>query len=295
MAKSLGQIHNVNVRAGPFTAIGQKYDIDLPGELTEQLQRMVRAGTFHKLVGLDMTAEFPGLTSGQSAQVSGRLRYYVPTRGRCEAFRSAFRSMAEVMKSQGISMRDNKMYDFRAPLNEEAVISTFRNRATLDGTTGLALNHTTTSGASIFGVHNESVQPISTTAAGNVFSSGFDTILQGSGGTDFVLNDVLPFTGNPMNASTEYEEIPFTLNYSAAAAGQSGNVDIFQWRPDPALYVAVLCGQLQIVIDTIDNFSTQGVVLEVSAQVSGWKSIMGNPDRKKRSSKSSKKVTKKEA
>lgn len=72
MAKSLGMIHNVNLRAGPFTAINQRYNIDLPGELTDQLQRMVRCGTFHKLVGLDMTAEFTGLTS-QSATVSGRI------------------------------------------------------------------------------------------------------------------------------------------------------------------------------------------------------------------------------
>lgn len=290
MAKSLGQIHNVNFRAGPFANVNEKYNLDLPGELTDQLQRMVRAGTFHKLVGLDITAEFTGLTA-QSATVSGRIRYYTPTRGRCEAFRSAFRSMAEVMKSQGISMRDNKMYDFRAPLNNDATLNTFNNRATLDGTNGLALRHDSISGASIFGVHNESVQPISTTSAGNVFSSGFDTILQGSGGTDFVLNDALPFTGNPMNASEEYEEIPFTLSYLPTTGSPSyyaGQVDMFSYRPDPALYLAIMCGQLQIVIDDLQLGSgTASVTLEVSAQVAGWKSIMGSPDRKKKSGKKS--------
>lgn len=288
MAKSLGQIHNVNLRAGPFTAVNQRYNIDLPGELTDQLQRMVRAGTFHKLVGLDMTAEFTGLTS-QSATVSGRIRYFTPTRGRCEAFRAAFRSMAEVMKTQGISMRDNKMYDFRAPINNDATLNTFNNRATLDGTNGLALTHPSVPGASIFGVHNEGVQPTSTTSAGDVFTSGFDTILQGSGGTDFVLNDTLPFTGNPMNASEEYEEIPFTLSYiptTGSPSYYSGQVDMFSFRPDPALYLAILCGQLQIVIDTLDlGTGTPSVTLEVSAQVAGWKSIMGSPDSKKRSSK----------
>lgn len=286
MAKSLGQIHNVNLNAGPFTAVNQRYNIDLPGELTEQLQRMVRAGTFHKLVGLDMTAEFSGL-GAQSATVSGKIRYFTPTRGRCEAYRAAFRSMAEVMKTQGISMRDNKMYDFRAPINNEATLNTFRNRATLDGTNGLALTHPSVPGASIFGVHNEGVQPTSTTSAGDVFTSGFDTILQGSGGTDFVLNDALPFTGNPMNASEEYEEIPFTLSYIPTTGGPSyysGQVDMFSFRPDPALYLAIMCGQLQIVIDTLDLGSgTASVTLEVSAQVAGWKSIMGNPDSKKRS------------
>ena len=292
MAKSLGQIHNVNLRAGPFTAVNQKYHIDLPGELTDQLQRMVQAGTFHKLVGLDMTAEFTGLSS-QSATVSGRIRYFTPTRGRCEAFRSAFRSMAEVMKTQGISMRDNKMYDFRAPLSNDTTLNTFKNRATLDGTNGLALVHDSISGCSIFGVHNEGVQPTSTTAAGSVFTSGFDTILQGSGGTDFVLDDALPFTGNPDNASEEFEEIPFTLSYQPSTGSPSyypGQVDSFSFRPDPALYLAILCGQLEIVIDTLDLGSgTASVTLEVSAQVAGWKSIMGSPDKKRRSRRTMKK------
>lgn len=281
MAKSLGQIHNVNFRAGTFSAVNEKYNLDLPGQLTDQLQRMVRAGTFHKVVGIDLTAEFPGLTT-QGASVSGMIRYYAPTRGRCEAYRSAFKSMAEVMKTQGISMRDNAMYDFRAPLNAETALNTFDNQATLDGTNGLALYNTAVTGASIFGVHNEGVQPTSTTAAGSVFTSGFDTILQGSGGTDFVLNDTLPFTGNHMNASEEYEEIPFTLAFIPSEIGSAGQTVKFEFRPDPALYIAVMCGQMQIVIDELNLVNSSGVVLEVSVQVAGWKSIMGNPDKKRR-------------
>lgn len=288
MAKSLGQIHTVNQRAGPFTALNQRWNVDLPGELTDQLQRMVRAGTFHKLVGIDMTMEFSSLPAA-AASVSGRIRYFAPTRGRCEAFRGAFRSMAEVMKTQGIKMRDNALYDFRVPLNEEATLNTFNNQATLDGTNGLTLVNSITTGASVFGVHNEGVQPVSTTAAGDIYTSGFDTILQGSGGTDFVLNDALPFTGNHLEASEEYEEIPFTLSYQPATGSPSyypANTEMFSFRPDPALYVAILCGQLQIVIDEIDlPAGTPSVTLEVAAQVSGWKSIMGNPDKKKRSSK----------
>lgn len=295
MAKSLGLIHNVNFRAGPFTAVNQHYNIDLPGELTEQLQRMVRCGTYHKLVGIDMTAEFTGIGQ-QAATVTGSIRYYSPTKGRCEAFRSAFRSMAEVMKTQGISMRDNEMYDFRVPINNIAALNDpFPNRATLDGTNGLALTHAVVPGASVFGVHNEGVQPTSTTAAGSVFTSGFDTILQGSGGTDFVLNDVLPFTGNPDNASEEFEEIPFTLSYiptTGAPSYYAGQVDMFSYRPDPALFLAIMCGQLQINIDTLDlPAGSASVTLETSVQVAGWKSIMGDPTKKrsKKMSKTSKK------
>ncbi len=292
MAKSLGQIHNVNFRAGTINNINEKYNLDLAGELTNQLQRMVRAGTFHKVVGIDMTLEPVGLST-HGASIAGRIRYYTPTRGRCEAFRGAFRSAAELMKSQGVNMRDNKMYDFRAPLNNEATLNTFVNRATLDGTNGLALNHGTVSGASIFGVHNEGVQPVSSTAAGDVFTSGFDTILQGAGGTDFVLNDQLPFTGNPLEASTQYEEIPFTVAYVPGGGSQSGQTVKFEFRPDPALYIAVMCGQMQIVIDELDVVGTPaGYDIEVSVQVAGWKSIMGAPDKRSKKKTSSTKSRK---
>ena len=281
MAKSLGLIHNVDTRVS-FAAVNEKANIDLPGELTEQLQRLVRAGTYHKVVGIDMTAEFSGLAT-QGGSISGRIRYYTPTRGRCDAFRGAFKSAAELMKSQGVSMRDNAMYDFRAPLNDQTVITPpFQNQATLDGLTGLALNHTSTPGASIFGVHNAGVQPTSTTAGADVFSSGFNTILQGAGGTDFVLNDALPFTGNHLNASEDYEEIPFTLSYIPHGVSQSGQTVMFSFRPDPALYIAVMCGQMQIVIDELDLVSATSLTLELSVQVAGWKSIMGNPDKKPR-------------
>lgn len=285
MAKSLGQIHNVNIRAGPFTAVNQKYNCDLAAELTSQLQRMVRAGTYHKLVGVDMTLEFPAVTVDPTGTVSGRIRYFTPTRGRCDAFREAFKSAAELMKSQGVSMRDNRMYDFRAPLNDDVVLNVtpFQNQSTLNGTDGLALVHGAVSGASIFGVHNEGVQPVSTTAAGDVFTSGFDTILQGAGGTDFVLNDALPFTGNPEIASEQYEEIPFTASYQpGASTGSAGAAIKFTFRPDPALYIAVMCGQMQIVIDNLDIApTTPSVTLEITFQIAGWKSIMGSPDKKR--------------
>ena len=287
MAKHLGQIHNVNFAAGGFTAVNQHYNLDLPGQLTEQLQRMVRAGTFHKVVGIDMVLAPTGV-SGDGGSINGRIRYFTPTRGRCEAFRSAFRSAAELMKSQGVSMRDNEMYDFRCPINSTSALNTFDNQATLDGSTGLALVHTTT-GASVFGVHNEGVQPVSSTAAGDVFTSGFDTILQGSGGTDFVLNDKLPFTGNHLEASEDYEEIPFTLAFTPTSSGISATATKFEFRPDPALYIAVMCGQLQIVIDEINlDPGVPSLSIDVSVQVAGWKSIMGNPDKKSRRKKSRK-------
>lgn len=287
MAKELGQIHTVNtsfeIAAGaevltPFN-LGA---IDLPGELTEQLQRMVRAGNYFKTVGIDVSLDLDS-NLGESSVISGFIRYYAPTRGRCEAFRGAFKAMADMMKIQGISMRDNHMYDFKAPLSSANL--TFKNAATLDGTVALALNNDVAPGAGIFQVHNTSVKPTYEGTTSDLYSEGFDTLLASGGArNDFVLNESIAYTGNEHSASLDYETIPFMLAMSTTADERTSPV--FQFRPDPALYIAVLCGQFEVVIT---DFKTDAGLIDplkktninVSVMVSGWKSIMGNPDKKK--------------
>ena len=160
-AKELGQIHTVNYRQEiPSVAEGGTFpmeliNVDLPGQLTEQLQTLVRCGTYHKVVGMDMTLDTVGTTGG--GQITGRIRYFAPTKGRCAAFRGAFKAMKEQMKNQGVSTVTNHLYDFRAPLNNNThQNSPFPNQATLDGTLGLALYDSANFGASIFDVHNRS-------------------------------------------------------------------------------------------------------------------------------------------
>jgi len=287
MPKSLGQIHTVNYQM-PVTASGNKLNIDLPGQLTEQLQTLVRAGTYHKVVGIDMDITTVGTQGG--GQITGKLLYYAPTHGRCDAFRGAFQSMKDMMKIQGINMHENKLYDFRAPINDDGSIAFFPNQATLDGTNGLCLNNVATPGASIFGVHNRTVQPQYTGTAGDAFGPGFDTLIQNSAtGTDFVLNDAVPYTGNRDVASVEYESIPFTCSYTPDSTDLTLNVE---WRPDPALFLAVMCGQMQVVIEEV-NFDgsppATALELNIAVMVSGWKSIMGDPSKKKSRSRTSRK------
>jgi hypothetical protein len=293
MAKELGMIHTINKTynipgaseaATPYLLA----KLDVPGELTEQLQRIVRAGCYYKTVGIDISL---GLDHDldQSATIAGFIRYYAPTKGRCEAFRGAFKACADQMKIQGISMRDNPLYDFRVPLTQTApaVGGPFPNQATLDGVSGLALNDSATDGLGVFQVHNSGVRPQYDGTATDAFSTGFRTLLDGGvTRTDFVLNDTVPYTGNHMIASTEYESIPFQLALSSDP--DVDTTSTFQFRPDPALYIAVLSGQFEIVIEDLDVKSVIGlevIPLNISVMVSGWKSIMGNPDKKKRSSK----------
>lgn len=272
----------------PVTGSGNKLNVDLPGQLTEQLQTLVRAGTYHKVVGIDMDITTVGTLGG--GQITGRILYYAPTRGRCDAFRGAFQSMKDMMKIQGINMHENTLYDFRAPINDDGSVAFFPNQATLDGTNGLCLNNVAQPGASIFGVHNRSVQPQYTGTAGNAFQPGFDTLIQSAAtGTDFVLNDAVPYSGNRNVASVEYESIPFTCSYTPDTTDLTLNVE---WRPDPALFLAVLCGQMQVVIEEVNFDGTASALeLNIAVMVSGWKSIMGDPsNRKSRSRRSKKKI-----
>ncbi len=290
-AKELGQIHTVNYRQAIASGSSFPLDtvnVDLPGQLTEQLQRIIRAGTYHKVVGIDMTLDTIGTTGG--GQITGRILYYTPTRGRCEAFRSAYDAMKTQMKIQGVNTRTNPLYDFRAPLNDlDHASGDFPNRATLDGREGLALYHTNVAGASIFDVHNSTVRPVM--GSQDPFAEGFDTLLANEDAgtlTDFVLNDALPFTGNVNTADTEYEEIPFMLTWTPDSTDFAVN---WNWRPDPALFLAVLCGQMSIVIEEmeLDGGNSQGLNLNVAVMVSGWKSIMGDPSKKSNRKSSSKK------
>ncbi len=289
-AKELGQIHTVNYRqaiASGSTFPQDLINVDLPGQLTEQLQTIVRAGTYHKVVGIDMSLDTVGTLGG--GQITGRILYYAPTRGRCEAFRGAFKAMKTQMATQGINTRTNLLYDFRAPLNDlPHTNGAFPNRATLDGREGLALNHTNQAGASIFDVHNSTVRPVMGTQ--DPFAEGFDTLLANEDegtATDFVLNDVLPFTGNRNTASREYEEIPFMLTWTPDSTDFAVN---WNWRPDPALFLAVLSGQMSIVIEemNLDGGNSQGLNLNVAVMVSGWKSIMGEPGSRSKSKKNRK-------
>ena len=282
-SKELGQIHNVQETSTVALAnIGQALRrIDLPGLLSEELQHMVRAGNMFKLCGVDMSIKPNTTNPGDGAAITGYLRYYSPTRGRCAAFRHAFKATADLMAAQGISMRDNELYDFRPALtNNVGLQNVLKNQATLDGTTGLALN-SGVPGASVFGVYNKSIQPTSlNTPVADLFDEGFDTIIAaGAARTDFVLNEASLYDGNPDLADLTYAEIPFAVAYG------DGNTTLsFQFRPDPALYIAILAGQMEMVVDDLELYGgATSAEVTISCMVSGWKSIMGNPDKKKKS------------
>lgn len=285
MAKSLGQIHTVNKT---FTYnqndAGAKNLLDLAGELSNQLQTMVRQGNYFKVVGIDMSVEEQG-GSGGGGQVSGELRYYAPTRGRCEAYKNAYHAVRKGMELQGVNIRGNRNYDFRVPIDkigDYANGSSFLNQATIDGTNGLSLTGAAQNNDDIFGVYNRNIQPSQTAAVD--FDPGFG-LPGGASPTpvDFVLNEGEIFDPSMQrSASTDLESIPFQLTFTP---GSDSTVWMMEWRPDPALYLAVMTGQFEVYVEEIDT-DTEATDLNIhmAVHVSGWKSIMGSPG-KKRSSK----------
>lgn len=289
MAKSLGQIHTTKFNyEAPATYIGvnNAHLCDVAGKLTQQFNRQIRHMANYKIVGVDLVVQLPETTAGLDADrvvMKGRLRYFQPTKGRCDAMRTAYQQLREEMKSRGIDPKDNKGYDFRVlPRAESNYASNIgydtealTNNSTLNGVTALAMTDNTAAQFEVFDSHNLNVRP-QITAGTATFAEGLQTqIGTVVGATDFVLNDGEISEGNPNFADTAMEEIPFELAYDSTAR----RVTQFNWRPDPALYLSVLTGQMEIVIDecTADGASLpdqDGYEIDCAIHVAGWKSIV---------------------
>ena len=90
-----------------------------------------------------------------------------------------------------------------------------------------------------------------------------------------------------MIADTEFETIPFQVSLDLASSQTNATTLSWQWRPDPALFLAVMLGQFELQIENVTIESGSGtpvLALKTTYAVAGWKSIMGNPDTKKRRS-----------
>ncbi len=286
MAKELGQIHVVDYSLSN-AASGDLGLIDLPGKLSQQLQHRCRMMSIYKVVGIDIA-----IVGSGTAAVSGKLSYYAPTKGRVEALKKAWIAMKDMFKLKGIDYWNNLNYDFRPPFSFPGAFllngaqgSDFLNQASLESVGGVPGALCLTGGAagynSIFDTYNDGIQPSQTAAVD--FSSGFNVIEAGTAG-DMVINEGEYIESWVPNAETDPESIPFQLSMDTLGDTSSGT---FQWRPDPALYLAVLTGQ--IVID-IALSSESLVDLRLSVMVVGWKSIMGeHRPRRRRSKKGGKK------
>lgn len=288
MPKSLGQIHTceyvhtVTSPPGGGNAGQSNLLLDLSGVLTDQLQHMVRCGgnTF-KMVGVDIAAELSDTTGSDPASVSlsGVLRYYAPTAGRCAAMREAWEATKRAFKLQGINYRSNQNYDWR-PLIQSGLSNAgdFKNQASIEVLSGsptpLYIKDQSASTTGIFENWNNSVGNQQVGAPD--FSVGWN-IMQNTVEQDYVLNEGSYLkAGGRMYADESFEEIPFQIALDLEG-GQASTT--FQFRPDPALYQSILAGQIificeDVVFSNVNAGNTPTLDLNISVYVSGWKSIM---------------------
>lgn len=276
MAKSLGQIHTVS-KTLQNTAAGDLGLLDLSGELASQLQRRVHMMSTFKVCGFDIAVSSTG-----DSTVSGELRYFAPTKGRVEALKKAWEAAKDMFKLNGIEYWNNLNYDFRPIMRDPTVYdldnvegTDFVNQASLESVGGvpgpLTLITPPAGYKSVFATYNENILPQSLTPT---FSTGFNVIESGTAG-DLVLNEGEILSSRVPIASEELESIPFQVSTDTSNNDAS---PAWQWRPDPALYLAVLTGQVEIFINMSSNPNTD---LDISVMVAGWKGVMGSHRRTK--------------
>ena len=299
MPKSLGQIHTTAFNYEvPSTETGtsKAFLCDGSAALSTQFNRNIRMMSIYKLVGADLVVQMPdgaapvGSNSDRMI-VKGRMRYFQPTKGRCQALRDAYQQFRTMAKAQGVNPAQNKLFDFRIvprpnanyTVNALVVDNNIKNNSSLDGSTELCMTGGAT-GVSVFDSYNVGVNPVDTLVTSADFASGLDTWQSGTQ-TDFVINEGSIQSGNPNVADVLMEEIPFELAYDSTAR----RVHTLNWRPDPALYLGILGGFVEIVLDeiTADGSSTviEGVEIDIALHWAGWKSIVSSPRKNRRSSK----------
>ena len=306
MAKSLGQIHTVNYTLEHANHTDpQRWLIDCAGELTSQLNHMVRVGNAFKIVGIDMVITSDSPEVGLS--VLGECRYYAPTRGRVLAFRDAYQAVRRAMTLKGINPTSNINYDFRPTLTPP---SNYDNGALFKNNASIQFSYSQEAWVplciddnpgyqTIFDIWNAQQEPRQGLQGDPIFSTGYDIQLGGemfrttgvSTGTDivvnpdYVLNEGMYLQTATNFASDEFEFIPFALTNSND--GETADVQL-NWRPDPALYLSVLFGQFDVVVGeaTASGAGNPIYDIDMAIHIAGWKSIMS--DKKRRSKKGKK-------
>lgn len=294
MPKSLGQIHTTSFNyeaSESYTGESNAFLADNSAALSTQFNRNIRMMQSYKWVGADLIVQLPELVNpsgGESTEVSvkGRMRYFAPTKGRCNALRAAYQQFRETARQQGVNPSNNKLFDFRVvprALSNYTINSVFRpiyNTTTLDGINSLTMIDGGATTVECFTSYNIGVSPEDISVTSADFASGLRTqvgtlLTQ----TDFVNNEGLIQSGNPLIADVTMEEIPFVLTFD----GVDKRTSSLQWRPDPALYVSVLGGFVEIVLDEVKAtgasgaFPIEGFEMDLALHWAGWKSIVQVP------------------
>lgn len=300
-----GMLHTLSYGVGFDADLGngEVAILDLSAELTRKMQRMVRQGQIFKLVGIDMAMQ--DKTDNEDGQATGYFQYMLPTKGRCDAWRTAFFAVQKWRKIQGIPANYN--YDFRIGFNDvyndptgyslqtrrapfgtgDDAGQTIPNQAFLeiasngDGQGLCMISPTANSATSIFDVHNLGIE-YNDGATAPSFGYGWTPYFPTSNvqDMDFVINEHALLVTNPKGP--QYASlIPDTIPWSVAYADKStdGAVQTWKWRPVTGEYVPIMLGLLELHVDDVSNADKMSIIINI--HLAGWKPILQRKKRRK--------------
>lgn len=301
---SKGMIHTVSYN---WSEVEQgKYAVfDLSVQLTQKLQHMVRQGSIFKIVGIDIGVLPDDGDEGEGG-CAGILRYFTPTKGRCDAWRHAFLATQKWRKIQGVPPNYN--YDFRLGFDAGTVSGgkvdfgkDIANQAWLEYYAdddseatfqGLFLVNSAASESnqSIFDVYNLGIE-MNDGSAEPTFGQGWTPYSPYESTDekvemDFVKNETALLVTNPKGpqyASLSNDYLAWNCSWSAdggSAVGGGKSTLPFQWRPVSNEYLPSLCGLFEMqVTDTTQAADDQTLI--VTFFVAGWKPILRRRRRRK--------------
>lgn len=296
-----GMIHTVSynwseVEQGAYAVF------DLSKQLTQKLQKMVRQGSIFKIVGIDINTLVDASGTRNESGVSGVMRYFTPTKGRCDAWRSVFLATQKWRKAQGVPPNYN--YDFRlgfdagtvgaskvdfgAEISNQAWLEYYADDSTEASPQGLFLINSLSADSqqSIFDVHNLGIE-MNDGASAPSFGQGWTPYSPFQSADekidmDFVKNEEALLVTNPNGP--EYASLSadyFSFGVYATQDDDNGHATVpFMWRPVSNEYLPSMCGLFEMqVTDTIQEDDIQTLI--VTFYVAGWSSILRRRGRKK--------------
>lgn len=272
--------------------------LDLSSEITRTNNRMCRQMSNFKVQAIKIQVDpdeggaAPLGDDGTYVTVKGRLRYLKPTKGRISALKKGRMAWFAARRNDGLTW--NKHQDFRVTPQATSVYCnafdgvdnqtypSIPNLSTLDGNRALACFSNAGSGYELFTNHNDGLEQLSPSTT-NMSDEGLTTRLDtAAGDTDFMLEEEVLLATSANHADDDYEYIPFTCSYN-----DSGQITNWEWDASPNLYLSVLCGWFEILLDEVktDADSTLGmpiIDMEIQFQVTGWTSFSKRRSRRKK-------------
>ena len=278
-------------------SLSNKFLIDIPKMLSERYGKLIRQGQLFKIKSAHVRMVNPNsLVQDNLLTASGRILFYAPTKNRKDAWKSAFRAVANLRKTHGLKSPN---YDFRVGLEPTygAVVQQAWVRE--EGDT-LVLGSEPDNQNGIFAVHNAQLPMNMQTYKNpvdermNGFGTPYDLVgvnsLQDLDFKEGLGGDQGYFVEGEANLTME--SIPFSVSHSGAFdnLGTDDHIGVTNAEHIDVNSFA-MCGLVGVLIDTQvpDDTETQteDYGIQVTLDIERWTPIF-SPRKKSKKAKGKK-------